>query len=147
MPVTRPPKALPSIFIPKTKVNALVKEFDQKKRPLLETAIAKEETRAIWYSLEHFEEIMRELYYLNADGVRVYFGAYGPESGKYAGQLSIVFVPTYSVGPNTHRDVVMEEEENYKERSEVPPAKNLNFGALCKPDCDGQELVYPNDSF
>jgi hypothetical protein len=149
MPVKREPKSLPFIFVNKTEVSKRVNNYKTQKQGMLtEKMNGKEETRSIWYSREHLEEIMRELYYLNADGVRLYFAAYDPEHELYGSQLSLVFVPTYLTEENKHRDIIIEDEENYTARKAMKQTgfdanKGLDFGALCKPDCGDHELLYP----
>jgi hypothetical protein len=150
MSVNRTPKSLPVTFIDSGSVNQRVKNFQTIKHPLLSQAIGREESSSAWYSIKHLEEIMRELYYLNADGVRVYFGSYDQSHEKYPGQLCLLFVPTaYNEAANKHADIIIDQEENFGIRKMAEPQqvedffKGLNFGALCKPDCDDHELSYP----
>lgn len=152
MPSTRSAKPLPGIFIPKDVVNERVNNYLVSKHPLLSSAIEKDETKAAWYSLEQFEQLMREIYYLNADGLRVYFGAYGNDDLRYPSQMTIIFVPTYlDEQTGKQKDIIIDDDDNYTARSsntnimfaksDIP--KNLDTIGLCPPGCDDGELSYP----
>ena len=152
MSVTRTPRPLPPIFVDASVVNQRIKNFENNKRSELSRAIGHEETRSVWYSLAHFEQILKEMYYLNADGVRAYFATYEDTHAKYPGQLCLIFIPTcFNADSGKHRDIIYEQEPNFSLRSvteayvDEESLKNLNFGSLCKPDCDNHELYYPND--
>lgn len=152
MSTTRPVKALPSTIIPKAKVNARIKHFRDTKLPLLSNAIGKSDSTSGWYSLEQFEELMREMYYLNADGLRIYFGAHEPNDPDYPNQLTVIFVPTYhNKATGSHADIVHDDEVNFQVRlsetaSQVELAdinKGIDSIGLCPPTCDEQEFSYP----
>lgn len=147
-------KPLPTIFIDKEVVNERVNNFLNNKHPVLTTAIGKPESKAAWYSLEQFEELVREMYYQNADGIRIYFGAYSDNDPDYANQLTIIFVPTYlDESTGNHKDIVIDDDEDFGVRSEVVAKidsfaknripKSLDTLVLCPPTCDHHELLYP----
>jgi hypothetical protein len=146
-------KPLPGIFIYKEVVNQRVKNFMEKKHPMLSAAIGKEDSRSGWYSLRQFEELMREMYYLNADGVRIYFGAHDSNDPLYPDQLTVIFVPTcLNEAGDKHVDIVIEEEENFEKRADTyvktaglpTEQKNLDTVWLCPPTCDDQGFAYPH---
>lgn len=149
MPFNKPNKPLPSIFISKQDVSARVSNFMNTKHNLLSDAIGKQETRAAWYSLEQFEELMREMYYLNADGLRVYFGAYDREHLQYPDQMTVIFVPTYlDELQGSHADIIIDDMDDYTSRSvnsemQMSKFKNLDSIGLCPPSCGIQTLSYP----
>jgi hypothetical protein len=117
MSVTRDAKALPGIFIYKEEVNKRVKHYQQSKLPLLTQAIGKPDTTSGWYSLAQFEELVREMYYLNADGLRMYFGAYPDNDPLYANQLCLIFVPTrYDPETRRNKDIIIDDELNFQKR-------------------------------
>jgi hypothetical protein len=108
--IIRKVRPLPSTFVSKSIVNKRVKNFQQNKLPLLNNGIGKSDTTSAWYSLEQFEAMIREMYYQNADGLRVYFGAHDSDDEYYADQLTVIFVPTFfNDATNSHRDIVIEE--------------------------------------
>ncbi|MBL7731951.1 MAG: hypothetical protein JNM88_12290 [Chitinophagaceae bacterium] len=149
---TRNTKPLPDVFIPKEEVNLRVKKFMDLKHPLLTSAMGKEETKSAWYSLEQFEQVMREMYYQNADGLRIYFGAYPESDPVYGGQLTIIFVPTrLDTTSGKHKDVIIDDDINYDDRknqtdaqdSEAAFFKGLDTFGLCPPSCIDQDCSFP----
>jgi hypothetical protein len=142
----RTAKALPGIFIFKEEVNQRVKNYLQTKHTLLTSAIGKDDTKSAWYSLEQFEELMREMYYLNADGLRIYFGAYSADDEEYPNQLTVIFVPTHLSDTGSHTDIIIDDEQNFMQRTMVPATlKNLDTIGLCPPSCSDQDTRYPLD--
>ncbi|MBL7727607.1 MAG: hypothetical protein JNM68_07980 [Dinghuibacter sp.] len=163
-----PAKPLPEFFIGKVKSQELISNFMQKKYAALNNTIPSgaEETRSVWYSFEHIEQLYKELVYLNADGLRIYFGAYGenctdPNTNlDHSHQLCLVMLPTYN-NPETgkHRDIVLELMEGFRHRNgsdlfvdadghvlNQPPggaARGFNQGLPCPPVCGGQECLFP----
>jgi cell division GTPase FtsZ len=151
----RSAKPLPEIFISKEVVNERVQNFISGKHALLSTAMGKPETRAAWYSLQQFEQLMREFYYLNADGLRIYFGAYPKDDLQYPDHLTVIFVPTYlDEETGKQKDIIIDDDDEYTTRAasksfkfDIP--KNLDSIGLCPPGCDGDgggDLSYPNDT-
>ncbi len=151
----RTPKPLPTTFIPKEVVNERVNNYLANKHNLLSAAISKDDSISAWYSLEQFEELMREMYYQNADGLRIYFGALGEEDLLYPNQLTIIFVPTY-LDENTskHTDIIIDNEAGYVDREEAGAKKlaksagsntkkNLDALGLCPPSCSDHDCAYP----
>lgn len=143
-------KPLPDVFIPKTEVNKRVKNFMDLKHPLLTSAIGKDETKSAWYSLEQFEQVMREMYYQNADGLRIYFGAYPENDPEYGGQLTIIFVPTRrDVYTGKHKDVIIDDDPSFGERPDhenemnAELFKGLDTFGLCPPTCIDQDCSFP----
>jgi hypothetical protein len=150
MSVTRPVKPLPSTFVTKEVVNERVKNYLAGKHIALSTALGRDDSKAAWYSLEQLEELMREMYYQNADGLRIYFGAYNNEDNEYPGQLTVMFVPTFrdeATGKNT--DIIIEDYDDYGIRSAAQEStkekKYLDTIGLCPPSCLENELSYPYD--
>lgn len=152
MSLTRGAKPLPGIFIPKEEVNNRVANYQANKHPLLSDAIQRPDTRSAWYSLEQFEELMREMYYLNADGLRIYLGAYDQNDPNYPGMTTVIFVPTYmDENSGNHTDIVIEEDQVFQERLEAAGSakllgaarKNFDTIGLCPPSCGGHAFAYP----
>lgn len=153
MPVTRSPKPLPGTFIFKEEVNKRVTNYLNLKHPVLSNALGREDSKSAWYSLDQFEELMREMYYLNADGVRIYFGAYDNNDPNYPGMLTVIFVPTYlNEDTGKHTDVVIDDEQDFTQRCDSKTAvsmtrsipKNLDTLGLCPPSCDDHVFAYPS---
>ena len=135
--ITRKVPTVPSIFISKTDVNSRIKNFQDHKLPLLSNAIGKSDSTSAWYSMEQFDEIVREMHLQDASGLRVYFGAYDSTDELYANQLTIIFVPTFkNEATGNHRDIVIEDPTSWGGRLGDP--KYLDTISLCPPMCSGQ---------
>lgn len=154
MSVTNNVKPLPETFIDKGQVNERVKNYETKKLPLLSEALGRSDSKSGWYSLLQFEALVKEMYYLNADGLRVYFGAYSDTDPVYPGQLTVIFVPTfYNAETGNHEDIVIDDIENFDTRKlktntdakavGVEVEKNIDTLALCPPYCKEQGFLYP----
>lgn len=144
-------KPLPSTFIDTALVNERVTNFINNKHPLLSTAIGKPESKSAWYSIDQFEELVRELHYQNADGLRIYFGAYGETDLLYPNQLTIIFVPTcLDEISGKHKDIIIDNDDNFCDRSNASQKstttgtrKGLDSIGLCPPSCEPQDPSYP----
>ena len=147
MSSTRSTKPLPTIFIDKDEVNQRVKNYLTNKRPLLAGAMSGPETKSAWYSLPQFEELMRELYYLNADGLRIYLGAYNEDDPNYPGMMTVVFVPTYlNEATGKHADIVIDNDAEFESRCSASTegvSKNYDTIGLCPPACGNHDFAYP----
>lgn len=139
-------RALPAIFVTKQIVNERIKNYQNVKLPLLENGMnGRRETKSAWYSKQQFEEIVDEMRLQNADGIRVYFAAYGPNDPEYANQLTVVFVPTsWNTQTNKHTDVIIDDQVDFLERRKIPSdTMNLDTIGLCPPTCLDQGTMYP----
>lgn len=145
MLLTNNAKPLPGIFISKDVVNQRVKNYVNNKLPLLSNAIGKPDTQSGWYSLEQFEELMREMYHLNADGLRIYFGAYGSNDPLYPDQLTFMFVPTYlDSETGNHTDIMIDDLPDFSKRAALlDSSKNYDTASLCPPCPPNNTLSYP----
>lgn len=143
--------ALPSIFIYKEAVNEMVTNFQGTKYELLSNNIGKPETKSGWYSRAQFEEIVQEMEYQNASGIRIYFGSYGSEHPEYSNQLTVIFVPTeFDEGTNQHKDIIIDDQSNFGDRVTASEERRvpgdpmgLDTVGLCPPTCLGQSSYYP----
>lgn len=144
-------RALPKFVIDSKLASERIKKFQSSKHQVLSKAMGKEDTRSIWYSAKHIEELYKSLTELNADGLRVYFGEYSETHNLYPGQLCLIMVPT-RLDPETkdHADILVQEEaavedtENYI--GSVPAQGKFfayNYGSPCPPVCPGLGLKYP----
>lgn len=143
--------ALPSIFIYKDAVNEMVKNYQGTKYELLSTNLGKPESKSGWYSRDQFDEIVREMEYQNASGVRVYFGACPADHPEYANQLTVIFVPTeFDENTNQHKDIIIDDKPDFNERVSLTEERRtkgdpmgLDTIGLCPPTCLGQSAYYP----
>jgi hypothetical protein len=163
-----PARPLPEFFVGKVKSNELIANFMKKKYAALKGTLPSDrgETESIWYSIEHIEKLYKELIYLNADGLRIYMGAYGEgctdkDTGlDYSNQICLVMLPTYTNPENgKHKDLIQEHTEQFRSRNgsdifvdgegKILPQpeggipRGFNQGKPCPPLCNGQEPEFP----
>lgn len=148
-------KPLPAFFLDSAAANQRIQKFMDSKHLLLSDALERTDTKSIWYSFEHLQSLYKELIYLNADGLRIYFGAYSDDHPDYPGQLCLVMVPTRcddeceTYGSESNADVIMEEDVDFPARPGRSGAddarKALNYGAPCPTICPTQAgfIKYP----
>jgi hypothetical protein len=150
------PAPLPEIFISKETLDSRIQNYLTDKLPLLRDAqknkgVTREETKSIWYSKEHIENWLREINLLNADGMRICFGAYGENENIVSGQLCLVMVLTRPIeNTNSHSDIVYENEPDFTARvnatsnarsltnpvfNDGSKEKQFNYGSPCPPIC------------
>jgi hypothetical protein len=158
---------MPAIFIGKELMDNRISNYVTQKYPVLNQQLSgdgplREDTRSIWYTREHVESWLEEIRHLNADGMRIYFGAYGNnEEGRPPGQLCLLMVMTRSDGPGTpHEDIVLENEPDFEARQQGARSRSLNggngildqtslpkeynYGAPCPPICPPTKPTSPN---
>ncbi len=145
-------KPLPASFVPKAEINKRVNNFMTFKHPLLTAELGKAETKSVWYATLHLEQLIDELKYKEASGLRIYLGAYSDDHPNYAGQLCLLMVPTRADGQTLgHFDIIAEEEPDFPERfAGFDPGeigriyKTFNFGSPCPPACPPPDgLTFP----
>lgn len=162
-------KELPSFFVGKEIAKKRIQYFMDSKYPLLTENNSKTETRSIWYSFEHIKALYEELDYLNASGLRIYFGAYlepdiedenevvlidAETHSGVAGQLSLLMVPTeaYIAGNNEprHTDLIVEDKPDFTDRligltleEFILANKTHNAGSPCPPACITSDIKFP----
>jgi hypothetical protein len=151
------PTPLHSGFVGKEKVNDRVKryqfgdqdEYEGKYQMLSDKMELRGhfqgETKYVWYSKQYFEDLVTEINLYNGDGIRVYFGEYENENGVPAGQLCLLMVVTKPDANDTdiHRDVVIEDEPGFDQRSAVSRSREFNIGAPCPPICFTEGVEFP----
>lgn len=159
-----PPTAvpLPAIFVPKEMISDRVNRFLQTKHAALSQQLtgngpSRQDTRSIWYTKEHVQTWLDEMNLMGADGMRVYFGAYGPENAEAQDQLCLLMVLTRAEN-GLHKDIVLENEPDFFERQQLPRERSIlnddededkkkpkeyNYGSPCPPLCPGSEQAFP----
>lgn len=145
-----PVKPLPFFFVGTNVTNERVNAFLSTKHNLLSSAIGKQDTKAVWYSREHIEGLLDEMNHANADGLRIYFGAYSNEHETLSNQLCLLMVMTrLNQQTDAHADISIEDEPDFAERSTAERGfgdqteKDFNVGSPCPPICSYQEMKYP----
>jgi hypothetical protein len=69
-------------------------------------------TRAVWFSVASFTDIIALVNENNGDGARIYFGQYptdvdipGTPEPSYKGMVTLVFIPTLAASDGSHQDL------------------------------------------
>jgi len=158
-------KPLPDIFIGKELLDSRVARYQADKHPVLSQQLSgdgpyREDTKSVWYTREHVESWLDEIRYLNADGMRIYFGAYGDnEEGRPPGQLCLLMVMTRADGSGFQGDIILENESDFEDRlqgartrtlgpgtgilAQTSVPKEYNYGAPCPPICNPKPPTSP----
>jgi hypothetical protein len=160
-------KPLPEFFIGKAEANKLITNFMKTKLPGLNKKMpnGREDTQSIWYSFSHIEELYKEMVFLNADGLRIYFGCYDGDTkdteygDDVSQQLCLVMVPTMTnLETAKHEDILQEDTKEFWLRpgsemfvgndgnnAELTHAgsRGYNHGSPCPPICKDQTALFP----
>lgn len=119
---------IPDMYIGKAIADKWVKNYQSIKRPLLASSASSQgETKAIWYSVDQFRQLIQEAECQGATGIRLYFAAYSetptitgeavriPEGANKS--LTVVYVLTRQ-NPNTgvQQDFFIEDQPDFGER-------------------------------
>lgn len=132
-------KPLPPFFIGKKLSNIRKEIYIRRKYPLLCKELDREDTRSIWYSKEHIEQLLEEIRHVNGNGMWFHFAAY-EQGHQFDGQLCIVMNSTRSDSDGRRSTVYIEDEPDFEDRRQATPDKgtltDLNFGSPCPPRCD-----------
>lgn len=156
-------KPLPTTFLRKQIIDKQVRAFLANKHKLLSQQLQinnpqQEETKWVWYSKEQIATLFEEMNFLNADGVRIYFGekeidsvdGYDDNTNMIGGggQLCLMMVLTRSGSHSeSHINIIYEEMADFQERSELFEAENrkglFNFGKYSPPYVITEGEGYP----
>jgi hypothetical protein len=73
---------------------------------------ASDKTRAVWFSMASFTDIIALVNENSGDGARIYFGKYpsdvdipGTPDPSYKGMVTLVFIPTLAAVDGSHQDL------------------------------------------
>ncbi len=117
-------------------VESAIRNYKQERWIHNSQRLGKEDSLSVWYSLDelkHFFEMAQEN---GADGVRMYFGAYGedhPDQPLYAGRQTIVLVAT----SNKKVEGGSFDKEVYVQTEKGSTVLAYNAGRICPPLCSG----------
>lgn len=142
MPEQNSIKPLSNYFVDKQTVKDRIDNYRNIKHALLRLPNGGDDTKHIWYSIEHIEDICAEMRYLGADGLRIYLGAY-PDGHAFSNQTCLLMVPTK--GEDTgerHIDIILEDLPDFEERAilqskaaVIDKQGTYNYGSPCPPRC------------
>ena len=161
-------KELPNFFVGKEIAKKRIGYFMDSKYPLLTQNNTNPETKSVWYSFQHIKALYEELEYLNASGLRIYFGAYlqpdiedenplvmmdADKHAEVAGQLSLLMVPTEAYisisNEPRHTDLIIDDMPDFSDRlmgqtlEEFLSTKGMNAGSPCPPACSAGDTKFP----
>jgi hypothetical protein len=144
MTVATATKPLPKIFIGKDIINRRVNNYLQHQHRLLSEDLSrrgmrKADTRSIWYSKEHVRTWLEEIELMNADGMRIYLGAYDIQEGPVAGQTCLIMVLTHNSANGTSDKALVLRDEVDEQRL----AGGYDYGAPCPPICSPAGPAFP----
>jgi hypothetical protein len=126
---------LPPSFIPYQTGEERINRFLNSRHQAMSANAGREDTRSIWYTLEHIKKIYEELQLQDADGMRVYFGVYGDQE-EYPGQTCLIMRPTHGNANGESIDIKMETTSNFADRLDLyNKSKDMNLGRPCPPRC------------
>ena len=128
---------LPFFFVGKTITKARIVRYAKTKHSILSREMNKPDTKSIWYTKEHIAFLLDEMNKADADGLRIYFGAYG-EQENYSGQTCLLMVMTKpGVRNGGHVDISIEDETDFQARAVgESKSRDFNVGNPCPPMCD-----------
>jgi hypothetical protein len=115
-------------------VNTVIKNYKQERWVHNSKRLGKEDSLSVWYSVEELEEFLAKAKDHGADGIRMYFGAYGHHNAPkplYAGRQTIVMVATKQKETTTgevNKDIYINTEEG-------STILAYNVGNMCPPFC------------
>lgn len=121
-------------FVNTQHVDTLIKNYKQTRWAANSERIGKEDSLSVWYSIEEIEEFLAVAKANNADGVKMFFGAYSPdytEAEGYAERQTLVMVATKqsSTGQGIANKNV------YINTDKGTNVLAYNCGRLCPPNC------------
>lgn len=126
-------------FVNTQHVDSVIKNYKQERWVHNSKRIGKEDSLSVWYSLEELEEFLAKAKEHGADGIKVYFGAYGDnhqDQPQYAGRQTVVFVATKE--KLTENGVV--NKDLYINGETENTILAYNAGGLCPPFCQHDDF-------
>ena len=147
-------RPVPDFFLGKQAANKHIGDYQSGRYITMSEQLGKPDTRSLWYSFRQIELLYQEMVYLNADGLRIYFGQYDNSVPELQNQLCLVMVPTRANDTSEgHADILLEDEDDFAlregsgaflELSRPGWSKAYNYGSPCPPVCPVEdELKYP----
>ena len=121
-------------FVDTAHVDTVIRNYKKERWVQNSQRLGKEDSLSVWYSVEELETFLEKVKDHGADGVRMYFGAYGPEYKThplYAGRQTVVLVATKNKETETgdaNKDVYISTENGTSILA-------YNVGKLCPPFC------------
>ncbi|MCX6316147.1 MAG: hypothetical protein NTW29_02575 [Bacteroidetes bacterium] len=122
---------MPAYFIGRQLANQRIKKYLSEKYILLSDEMKSmgrlsEETRSMWYTRDFLENLLTEMFYYNANGVRFYYGQFEDDDTlPTSGQLCLIPILTRLSVDGVVRDIILEDQPDFAERISMP--RDANF--------------------
>jgi hypothetical protein len=116
-------------------VNELISNYKKERWAHNTAHIGKADSMSVWWSIEELEDFIAKAKDHGADGLRMFFGAYGKETAPndlYAERQTIVMVATKDKKTETGKTA---RKEVYYNTEEGPSVLAYNLGGICPPWC------------
>lgn len=126
-------------FVNTEHVDSVIKNYKQEKWVHNSKRLGKEDSLSVWYSVEELEAFLAKAKDHGADGIRMYFGAYGMDHAPqplYAGRQTIVMVATQQK-ETENGDVTKDIYINTEKGANILA---YNVGRLCPPFCQNDDF-------
>ncbi len=123
-------------FVGTDHVNNAIRNYKQERWIHNSKRLGKEDSLSVWYSVAELEDYLEQIKAHGADGVKMYFGAYGPDYADqplYAGRQTVVLVATKE--KETPNGIV--NKDVYINKGKESTILAYNAGRLCPPMCTG----------
>ena len=121
-------------FVNTEHVDTIIRNYKQERWVHNSKRLGKEDSLSVWYSVEELEGFLENVKEHGGDGIRMYFGAYGPqytEHPLYAGRQTVVLVATKekeTAQGEANKDLYITTENGTSILA-------YNVGKLCPPFC------------
>lgn len=118
-------------------VDSLLRTYKKERWVQNSKKIGKADSLSVWYSIEELQEFIATAQKNGADGIKMYFGAYSPETAKnegYEDRQTIVLVAT--------KNKLTENGTPFDKSIHINTDKGnqvlaYNLGRICPPYCGG----------
>jgi hypothetical protein len=124
-------------YVDTAHVDQVVRNYKKERWLQNSLRIGKEDSLSAWYSVEELEEFIQKIKQYDADGIKLYFGAYPEdytERPEYASRQTVVLVATKSKETEEglkHKDVYI------TDKNGASTIMGYNMGSICPPFCGG----------
>jgi hypothetical protein len=118
-------------------VDALMSNYKRERWVQNSKHIQKEDSLSVWYSVEELQEFLETAKTNGADGIKMYFGVYTPETAKeaaYEDRQTIVLVASKTKELENGKTI---DKSIYINNGQKPEILAYNSGRICPPHCGG----------
>ncbi len=124
-------------FVTSSHVESLLSTYKKERWVNNSKHIQKEDSLSVWYSVEELEAFLAAAKANGADGVKMYFGVYTPETAKelrYEERQTIVLVASKTKALENGSTI---DKSIYVQQGDRAEILAYNAGRICPPACTG----------